>query len=538
MGSLFFLVCACSLQAQGDLPAENVTVLNNFQAQLLESQRLDIEPSIPSADTFTTIQRYSIASRNLNVEYPPPKIRPIALPREKLDDLYNGFAKVGFGIPTSFYAEGSYDFYKKDKFDVGFDLLHHSANFRNTPNQRFMMNQLSGEGTVYLDQGVAVGANLGYTSDDVYYYAYNFIDSLMEREIAKEDALQRFSTLDFGARIFNGERTVADFDYEVAMDLYRLGDNYASTEFGLDVQLKGTKWFNDLHSLDIVLQTDFTTFNDTSRQMLNNFYFQPAFTFHNDFLKAKLGINLASHDDEFFLFPDARVDVNILGSNLGAFVAAEGNLQKNTYRSLTDYNPFLKHRISIGNTRFNHYYGGVKGDIKVLQYSAQAGFQRAENLALFLAEDPLNGGFRQLFEVLYDTVSIVNIRGSLRAPLFEGFEVQATVNQNFFNPENEEKAWHLPALTVNGTLFYTTMEDKLRLKADLFIENGVPYLNEEGVADNLNGLFDISLGAAFEFSKNFGAFLDVNNLANNKRQRWENYPTFGTNILGGLTAKF
>jgi hypothetical protein len=32
--------------------------------------------------------------------------------------------------------------------------------------------------------------------------------------------------------------------------------------------------------------------------------------------------------------------------------------------------------------------------------------------------------------------------------------------------------------------------------------------------------------------------LDVNNLLNQKRQRWENYPTFGMNILGGISARF
>jgi hypothetical protein len=48
----------------------------------------------------------------------------------------------------------------------------------------------------------------------------------------------------------------------------------------------------------------------------------------------------------------------------------------------------------------------------------------------------------------------------------------------------------------------------------------------------------LSLGGELFFSKNVGVFFDANNLLNLKRERWYNYPTFGLNILGGITARF
>ena len=39
-------------------------------------------------------------------------------------------------------------------------------------------------------------------------------------------------------------------------------------------------------------------------------------------------------------------------------------------------------------------------------------------------------------------------------------------------------------------------------------------------------------------TENIGAFLQVNNIANNRRQRWQNYPTLGLNALVGVTARF
>ena len=73
---------------------------------------------------------------------------------------------------------------------------------------------------------------------------------------------------------------------------------------------------------------------------------------------------------------------------------------------------------------------------------------------------------------------------------------------------------------------------------ELYIENGVPFLTDEGTTDNLNGLFDLSFGADYKISKNFGAFLNLNNIASNNRERWTRYPTYGINVLGGINLRF
>ena len=121
--------------------------------------------------------------------------------------------------------------------------------------------------------------------------------------------------------------------------------------------------------------------------------------------------------------------------------------------------------------------------------------------------------------------------------------MSGAVSQSFFSLDREEKPWHLPAFNVNVGARYTTTldakkETKLILRGDFFLENGVPYRDDDGNAQSLNGLFDISLGADFFFTKNIGGFVQVNNLANNKRERWHRYPTFGINAMLGIVARF
>ncbi|MEM1219998.1 MAG: hypothetical protein AAGH79_13850, partial [Bacteroidota bacterium] len=120
--------------AQNDLPSENVTVLNNFEAQLAESERVDLLPTLPQPDTSKSSQTYYVPTKILPVDYPPPKIRPIAMRSEKLQKVYNGYAKAGVGLPNAFYGEGSYRVFLDKKLDLGFGLRHHSANRRSVEN--------------------------------------------------------------------------------------------------------------------------------------------------------------------------------------------------------------------------------------------------------------------------------------------------------------------------------------------------------------------------------------------------------------------
>jgi hypothetical protein len=44
--------------------------------------------------------------------------------------------------------------------------------------------------------------------------------------------------------------------------------------------------------------------------------------------------------------------------------------------------------------------------------------------------------------------------------------------------------------------------------------------------------------AVTSFQKDVGAFLDINNILNNKRERWYRYPMVGLNFMAGVTARF
>ncbi len=544
----FFLLIAILILAgpafsqEPDLPSGEVDIIKSFDARLGDAERYRVDPELPALDTSTRRLDYNVFTQTLPVEYLPPKIRPLAMRREKAEEGYNGYVKAGGGFPAALYGEGYYNITNNENLSVDLFANHHSANnSQNVENQRFSNTNGGIDGTYHFDPGFAVNAHLEYTSNSVYYYGYNEVAEALNETISfdQEEVRQRFAIFDGQASIYNSARTEADFNYYAGFKTYIMNDSYSpSRENGFDLVFRGTKWFDGTHPLSVEIQTDFTNYDDVEgEQSLNNFFLRPDYTYHADLFRIKLGFNLASNDDNFTFFPNIEATVVLLEGLLNAYVGADGTLQKNNFRNLAAYNPFIGSPLSIRNTLYYNYYGGVRGNVEGIDYDLQAGYKAVEDLATFRLLDPFDDLPR--FDVIYDDGSIVTIKGSVTAPIVDGFRVIGAFSQNIYTLDNEEKPWHLPALTVNLGVRYTTLENRLTVKGDFFLENGVPYLNPETMeADNLNGLFDLSLGADYFFAENFGGFLQINNLANNRRERWLRYPIFGINAMGGVMFRF
>jgi hypothetical protein len=534
------MLCCFCLSAQDDLPSGQVDVVKSFEARLAEANRVNVRPELPPLDTVARRLSYNVVSKDVAVEYLAPRIRPLAFRTEKPPVAYDGYARLGGGLPAAFYGELSYDITKNEEFDFGINLLRHTAsNNSRVENQRFSNNSLGLNSTYYFDQGFAVSGDIGYQNNGVYYYGYNDINEELDTTLysfTDEEVRQRFGIFDFGLEIFNGERTQGDFNYSAEVDIYLMDDNFAARENGVMLTLEGTKWFDERHPLNVKLRTDFSTFRDTAKQSLNNFYLEPSYTFHGDAFQVKVGVNLTSFEDNFSVFPNLEASANLVQGALTAFVGANGSLQKNNFRNLIEYNPFLRTRLQVRNSNWTEYYGGVKGTIGGITYQGQVGYKAIDDLALFQLTNPLDSIVR--FDVQYDTANIFTIKGTVIVPLFEGFELTGNVSQNFFSLEREEKPWHLPSFTTNVGARYTTPERQFSLKADFFLENGVPYRNSAGEADNLNALFDLSILGEYYFTKNIGLWVQLNNLAGNNRQRWHRYPTMGVNAMVGFSARF
>ncbi|HEY2726917.1 MAG TPA: hypothetical protein VGI61_07075, partial [Parafilimonas sp.] len=132
----------------------------------------------------------------------------------------------------------------------------------------------------------------------------------------------------------------------------------------------------------------------------------------------------------------------------------------------------------------------------------------------------------------------IRIHGEIGYTSGEQFSLLAgaTFNQ-YSNLSMNEKAYGLLPIEINGAVRYAAMKDLL-LKADMFFWDGTRYRSKDVADGRLAPAFDLNAGAEFTFLPQWKAFLQFNNIFNNKYQRWNQYPVLGFNMLIGVVYSF
>jgi hypothetical protein len=530
-GMLLLLLSVLQLAAQpGGLPSEQVEVIKSFDARLADAEKIAPGPARLGLDTNVVPQIYRVEARPSRLTYDPPRLRPLALRREPLPEQFRGFVKAGYGHPTSPFLQAGYHLKRDDLFEMRVGVFHHSANFPKVENQRFARTGVDLEGNYHLPDRFSLHGDIGFNQDLVSYYGYNAQDT----SFSKEETKQRFNRFHLGGAIFNTHANNLGLDYRGEVRFYGLRDFYDARENGLDAELSLSKWFSDSHPLRVVIGNDLSAFRDTIAKTLNTFYVRPSFTYHGEAFRLKAGLNLVTRSEEFHLLPDLEALVSLAGNALAIYAGWRGDYHQNSFDHLSRYNPFIASQFDPRTSIYQDIYAGVKGAAKGWNYQGQVGLKRVNDMALFLP-DSLD---TRRFAVLYDTVRDFYISGGAGIELLPGLELSGTVLQHLFSLNQQEKAWHLPGLEMNAALRYLLLDKKLLLRGDAFIADGIPYRQADSNPGRLGGLLDLSFSGHYQIIRNLGAWLQINNLTNNKRERWQRYPTYGINVLAGIQFRF
>ena len=100
------------------------------------------------------------------------------------------------------------------------------------------------------------------------------------------------------------------------------------------------------------------------------------------------------------------------------------------------------------------------------------------------------------------------------------------------------RPWHTLPPEISGSVRWNPIK-KLTLTSDIWTFSGGRYLSRINKEDyKLGSGLDLSLGAEYSFGKKVSGWLNVNNLFNNKYQRWRDFPVYGINFLGGVLIHF
>jgi hypothetical protein len=132
----------------------------------------------------------------------------------------------------------------------------------------------------------------------------------------------------------------------------------------------------------------------------------------------------------------------------------------------------------------------------------------------------------------------IRAHGEIGYTADEQFSLLAGITFNKYSSLSvNDAAYGLLPMELNGSLRYKAVKDLL-LKADVYFWDGTNYRGKNMQTYKLDPGFDLNMGAEFSFLPQWKAWLQFDNVFNNKYQRWNQYPVLGFNMLLGVVYSF
>ncbi len=354
-------------------------------------------------------------------------------------------------------------------------------------------------------------------------------------------------------------------------------DALSSNEFLIDANAEFKFPLNNFHRQlnDLYINTTLsylgTKFEknyETQTELKHSFAtagIHPTYNFKVQDLAIKIGaktyvsLDLENNDTNFFVYPDLEISYPIVNDFASVFIGASGDLETNTYKSLSTKNPYVSPTQNIQQTNKKYdLFAGIRGKLDFqFSYNLKASYADIENNAFFaLNQSKSNGNniagtdafsffgydYGNSFNTTYDDIKQVSFFGEIAFDGIKNLSVGLNGQFNKFTLTNELEAWNAPK--IKGELFGTYKTRKWFAGANFFfvgqrkgkLYEVLPSQNFSTI--DLDGYFDINFNGGYHFNDSFSVFLNLNNALNNSYQRFNNFNVQGFQAMGGLTWKF
>ncbi len=526
------------IKEAGDTSAPKmVTITSAFKPFLKDAAKVNFTAATPVIDSSKIPVTYTIPSQNLFFSYQPVAIKPLALP---IDSGYiwenDQYIKLGAGNFSTYYGEAALSF-----GDGKNSITNIRGNFLTTTGH--LPSQQAAKWGIDLLSVFNTKNNHEWTAHPFYQsstqYLYGYLPSTLP--YTKESLLQRFSTVGLELGMQNKIENAFGITYHPQISAGRFFDNNEAHENYLLIKAPITKSFGQIYAFNLGITADIatTTFPLTPNPAViknNLYYLNPSIQFKTPNVKINAGIQPSWDNTQFSLLPDLTAEAKFSEINLSLEAGWRGYFQKNSYRSLANFNPWIGMPNALLNTKINEQYAGVKGTQgDHFTYQARVSLLTMNNQPLFVN----NTGDGKTFNVLYDPeIKAIRLHGEVGYTEQEKISITAGANFTQYNSLSvQPKAWGLLPLEATGSLKWKVLKD-LQVKADVFIWDGAQYRDSTSTARKGKAVADLNLGAEFTVMPKLNLWIQMNNLLNSTYQRWNQYSVLGFNVLGGVVYSF
>lgn len=522
-------------QAQDTLKQETINIISVYQPKLREAAKLNLNASLPAADTARPRLSYQVPALNLYFMYQPVPLKPLALGKDSLKALQNNYVKFGYGNLNTPLVEAGFGSGRNDKWNFGL-FGRYTGSKGDIKNQDYTAATVLASGTYYSPL-FEINGSLKYSLNQVHYYGYDH--SLYD--FKKGDVKQAFNEVVAQLGLKNRPQDDWGWQFQPDAKFIVFGDSYKRLEntFVLKAPIR-KQLFEDLY-LKAEGILDLSTFKEDDNKAINNnvMAIHPALELIKPGFMLHAGLNPTwTKKSKFYLLPDIVNESHLIRNKLILSSGWISYIDKNNYRNLANRNPFISgFADSILNTRIEEKYTGIKGTLgSHFTYNTKFAGVTYHNLPLFV-NDSIDG---KTFDLRNENeLRAFQFHAEIGYIQEEKFQIRLSGDWWSFNKqETELKAWGMVPFQYDVFAQYTFFKN-LHLNANLFALGRSYYLDPKTLDfGRTKAAMDMNVGAQYNIGKNFAVWANANNLFNSKYQRWNNYASYGLNVLGGVMIKF
>lgn len=547
ISTLFFTMSFGTLSAQKTLDSMLIISIGEYKPTIMSASKINENPDIADSTQKLPVSAYSINSKKINTNFGVEPIKPAQMVGEPLTKLYNSFVKLGMGTYSTPYGELWINNLRSKNVNVGVRLKHLSSSYtsKDFGFAGFSDNEVGVYGKKFLKEHTLIG-NVDYARNAVHLYGY---DSKIYSVNA--DTTQQIFNLFSGSAQFKSQYSnVKRIHHDVKLNYYNLAGPFKSSENNIKatgiVQTALKKQQINLNAL-----VDYYNYKTTKDTVDNTIIsLNPNFIAKGERYSANIGFTTAMDvwiQSKFYIYPNIDFSYNVFENIIIPYVGVTGGIQKNSYKSLKDANPFVRPELAMKNSNtLYEAFGGIKGTLSsTTSFNARVSYNNVDNMAMFVNDTTTV--LQNMFTVIYDDVQVLKFNGEVGYQLREKLRINLRGEYYNYKMKTELRAWYKPQLMMSLSGNYN-LREKLVIKVDLFyigdqfaktfVNDTTIATNKKVVARELKGVFDANLGAEYRYNKNLGFFINFNNITNYRYYRWMNYPTQKFSFMAGLSYSF
>lgn len=516
-----------------DSTGKKVKITSSFKPVLKEAAKINFNASPAVSDTSRPRLQYNVPNQNLNLAFQPGTLRPLALAVDTGGNWTNeSYVKAGYG-----------------NFNTPFVQLGLSAGDGKNAGVNFYGQHVSSKGAIKYQDYSNTNAELnGFLKTGNTEWSlrlggrldkYNKYGYQPKTLTFPNDSINvNYHTYRGRIAFRNVARTDLGISYAPELSVDAFSDNLNNREKNLYFNLPIQKNLGNAFEVNVAVAGSVSRYTPVKKADVSNNWFavSPSVLYKTANINIQAGLRPAWDKTASHLFPNLLAEVTASNKRFSFQAGWVGYLRNAGFQYQAGINPWIWAPQTVYNSSVEERFAGIKGSAgDHFSYSLKAAFNTIKNQPLF-TNDTIAGG-KSFMVINEPRMNVVNLGGEIGYTVGERFSVISNFNLNKYSTKVADKAWGLLPVEWKTTLRLQVLKD-LYVNSQLYAFDGPYYQLKGGKNGKLGNAFDLSAGLEFKVYKNFKVWGQFNNIANSQYQRWNQYPVYGFNFLGGIVFSF